>query len=113
MQLGSSSSFTSMTKQPFSFTMEHDLCLYLAILSHFLVADGQENGELNRQATDSVPSGTPSSTETDGAKQAFVGLDVEHAKQAKSSVLEVLKKVRRGIGWLFFCQYFHNNGSSV
>ncbi|XP_060773021.1 equilibrative nucleoside transporter 2 [Neoarius graeffei] len=59
-----------------------------------LPTDGQENGELNRQATDSVPSGTPSSTETDGAKQAFVGLDVEHAKQAKSSVLEVLKKIR-------------------
>lgn len=93
-------------KQPFSFMMEHDLYLYLIILSLFFMADVQENGELNGQATDSVPSGTPSSPESDGAKQAFVSIDAkhaEHAKQAKSSVLEVLKKVCWGIGWLFFC----------
>ncbi|XP_053336269.1 equilibrative nucleoside transporter 2 isoform X2 [Clarias gariepinus] len=53
----------------------------------------QENGDLNSQATDSVPNGTPSSLETDGAKQAFVALGAVHDEQAKSSVLEVLKKI--------------------
>lgn len=49
---------------------------------------------MNSQATDSMPNGTPGSLESDGAKQAFVGIEDEDAKQAKSSVLEVLKKVR-------------------
>lgn len=68
----------------------------------FLTAGITENGEVNSQATDSLPNGTPSSPESDGAKQAFVGIEEEDAKQAKSSVSEVLKKVRQGIGWLSF-----------
>ncbi|KAB5518321.1 hypothetical protein PHYPO_G00164380 [Pangasianodon hypophthalmus] len=62
----------------------------------------QENGEPNSQATDSVPNGTPSSSESDGTNQAFVSIGDEHAKQAKSSVLEVLKKI-----WVMaFCVTF-------
>ncbi|TSL54303.1 Equilibrative nucleoside transporter 2 [Bagarius yarrelli] len=54
----------------------------------------QENGDLNSQATDSVPNGSPSSLESDGAKQAFVSTDTEsNAKKAKSSVWEVFKKI--------------------
>lgn len=74
--------------------MKHQsLCLYRFFLFLFLTEGVQENGNLNSQATDSVPNGTPSSLETDGAKQAFVALGAVHDEQAKSSVLEVLKKV--------------------
>lgn len=66
------------------------------------MADMTENGELNSQAAESLPNGTPSSPENDGAKQAFVNTEEEDARQAKSSVLEVLKQVRCGIGWLLF-----------
>lgn len=65
-----------------------------AILSLFLMADIKENGDLNSQATDSVPNGTPGSPESDAAKQAFVSIEAEDAMHAKSSVLEVFKKVR-------------------
>ncbi|KAK2865762.1 hypothetical protein Q7C36_001818 [Tachysurus vachellii] len=45
---------------------------------------------------------TPKSPECDGAKQAFVCVDTEHAKQAKGSVLEVFKKI-----WVMaFCVTF-------
>lgn len=57
------------------------------------MAGTQENGELNIQATDSLHNGSPKSPDCDGAKQAFVCVDTEHVKQAKSSVLEVFKKV--------------------
>lgn len=81
--------------------MEHQSFAYIILLLFFM-AGIQENGEPNSQATDSVPNGSPCSPESDVARQAFVSIDAEHDKQVKSSVLEVLKKVRWGIGWLFF-----------
>lgn len=77
------------------------------------MAGKQENGELNSQATDSVPNGTPSSPDSDGAKQAFVSIDTEHARQAKSSVLEVFKKVGRAIRRLFSCRYYRHKMDDV
>ncbi|KAG7314114.1 hypothetical protein KOW79_022610 [Hemibagrus wyckioides] len=52
-----------------------------------------ENSDPNSQATDSVPNGTPSNPECDGSKKAFISIDAENAKQEKSSVLEVFKKI--------------------
>lgn len=77
------------------------------------MADTPENSDPNSQATDPVPNGIPSSPECDGSKKAFISIDAENAKQEKSSVLDVLKKVGWPIGWLFFCQYFHPNSISL
>lgn len=77
------------------------------------MADTPENSDPNSQATDSVPNGTPISPGCDDSKKAFISIDAENAKQEKSSVLEVLKKVGWPIGRLFFCQYFHLNSISL
>ncbi|XP_026990571.1 equilibrative nucleoside transporter 2 isoform X1 [Tachysurus fulvidraco] len=74
----------------------------IEVSAELLPEGTQENGELNIQATDSLPNGSPKSPECDGAKQAFICVDTEHAKQAKSSVLEVFKKI-----WVMaFCVTF-------
>lgn len=72
----------------------------LRYFSLFVVADMKENGEPKSQTTYSVPNGTPNSPENDVAKQAFASIEYEDAVQTKSSVLEVLKKVR---GWIGVC----------
>lgn len=62
-----------------------------------------ENGEPKSQATYSVPNGTPNSPESDVAKQTFGSTEHEDGVRTKSSVLEVLKKVR---GWIGFALFF-------
>ncbi|XP_072526200.1 equilibrative nucleoside transporter 2 [Salminus brasiliensis] len=65
----------------------------------------QESTELNGHANGSVAKENPSSSASedgDGGKQAFVRLETAEAKETKSSVLEVLKKI-----WVMaFCVTF-------
>lgn len=64
-----------------------------------------ESTELNGHANGSVPKRNPSGSaieDSDGGRQAFVSLETADAKETKSSVLEVLKKI-----WVMaFCVTF-------
>ncbi|XP_022537635.2 equilibrative nucleoside transporter 2 [Astyanax mexicanus] len=64
-----------------------------------------ETTELNGHANGSVPKGNPSgsaSEDVDGGRQAFISLENADAKETKSSVLEVFKKI-----WVMaFCVTF-------